>query len=80
MAIRIEIDLKEAKLGKKESKELGKQVRNDNLLLRQANTYSFKHKVKEIITNLQNEEEMNTPDLLKKFESLIIQSAKEIVK
>ena len=80
MAIGIELDLKDVKLRKRESKELKKQVRIDNSILRHANAYSFKHKVKEIITNLQNEEEMNTPDLLKKFESLIIQSAKEIVK
>ena len=56
-----------------------KKVRIDKSILRQANAYSFKHKVKEIITNLQNEEEMNTPDLLKKFKLLIVQSAKEIV-
>ena len=29
--------------------------------------------------SVQNQEEMNMPDLLKNFESLIVQSAKEIV-
>ena len=64
---------------KKGIKGTTKRVRIDNSILRQANAYSFKQKVKEIITNLQNEEEMNTPDLHKKFELLIVQSAKEIV-
>jgi len=79
IAVGLEIDLKGAKLGKKESKELKKQARMDNSLLGQANAYSFRHKVKKILTNLQNQEEMNMPDLLKKFELLIVQSAKEIV-
>ena len=78
-AVATELDLKDMKLGKRESKEPQKRVRIDSSILRQANAYSFKQKVKEIITNLQNEEEMNTPDLHKKFELLIVQSAKEIV-
>jgi len=63
MAVRTEIDLKDVKLEKKESKEPKKKVRIDNSLLRQASAYSFKHEDKDILTNLQNQEAMNMPDL-----------------
>ena len=46
MAVATELDLKDMKLGKKESKEPQKRVRIDNLILRQANAYSFKQKSK----------------------------------
>ena len=41
-AIRLELNLKDARLRRKKSKKPKKQVRNNNLILKQANAYSFK--------------------------------------